>query len=487
MTAAPFHSLQSRIVSATILLFVVLVGATFALFQHYWERQILGAAEIQGVAIGQAVELALKADMLAERPHDAREILHTATASGLVTRARLLAADGRILHSTVPGEEGRWIGSAEQPADVVSHATLGRESSLDIRLPIANEAACHRCHDAAQPVNGVLELRTGIDFLASTVRQARALAVLGAILSVVALAFTLNALFRRQVSDPISRILTTMSEARTGNLRARVPEPRRSDEFGLIGRHLNETFEELDAARAQVETMHREELRRSEHLATIGSLAAAMAHEIKNPLAGIRGAMQVIQEELPPEAEHREILQEIIRQVDRLDATVKDLLAYARPPEPRRVATDLNELVRNLVLFLRHEAPAGEVTFEADLDPGLPPLAADPELLQQAILNLMQNGIQAMPHGGRLSLATHRLDGRIALTVSDTGPGIPEENLPRIWQPFFTTRHRGTGLGLSIARNTVAAHQGTIAADSRPGEGTTFTISLPATDAGGQG
>lgn len=483
--AAPFRSLQGKIVSTTILLFVVLVGATYLLFQHFWERQLLAAAESQGIAVGQAVEMALAATMLAEKPHDAHEILRIATASGIVTRARLITPEGRIQHSTVLAEEGRWAAGVEETRGIVSRATLGREGGMDIRLPIANRTECHRCHSPEAALNGVLELHAGMDVLASAIRQARTLASLGAILSITALTFVLTALFRRHVSDPISRILTTMSEARQGDLNARVPAANGSDEFGLIGRNLNEMLEDLCAARAEVESMHREELRRSEHLATLGSLAAAMAHEIKNPLAGIRGAMQVIQEQMPPEAEHREIIREIIRQVDRLDTTVKDLLTYARPPQPRKSPTDLNDLVRSLVLFLRHEAASGKVAYEMDLDPDLPRPSADPELLKQAILNLLQNALQAMPQGGRLRLATAHREGQVVLSVSDTGPGISEENLARIWQPFFTTRHRGTGLGLSIARNTVSNHGGTISVTSVPGEGATFTIALPVTEAGG--
>jgi len=467
-------------------LFVVLVGATYAVFQHFWERQLRAAAEAQGIALGQAVEMALAASMLADKPHDAQGILRTATASGLVSRARLITPDGRIVHSTAADEEGRMAGAIEETGRIVSRATLSRESAVDIRLPIANKPECHRCHAAETPLNGILEMRSGVRFLASAVRQARTLAWLGAILSIVALTFALNTLFRRHVSDPISRILTTMSKARSGDLGARVPDAHSSDEFGRLARNLNEMLGELGAARAQVESMHREELKRSEHLATLGSLAAAMAHEIKNPLAGIRGAMQVIQETMPPEAEHREIIHEIIRQVDRLDATVKDLLTYARPPQPRRAPTDLNELVRSLVLFLRHEVPSGAVTFETHLDPALPKLSTDPELLKQAILNLLQNAVQAMAQGGALRISTLQRDGRVVLSVSDTGPGISEENLARIWQPFFTTRHRGTGLGLSIARNTIVAHGGTIEVTSVPGEGATFTIALPVGDPGGQ-
>ncbi len=486
--------MQGRILGTTVALFIVLAAFTHFFFQRYWERQLVSATESQGEAVGRAIEIALTTAMLAGQPHDAHEILGLALSSGLLDRVRLLALDGRIIHSTVleeegglarSDEEGRFAPEAFPGTGVSSHAVLGRGGGLEIRFPIVNRPQCHRCHDAKIEVNGVLEMHSRMESLTTAIRQARTQSIFGAVLSVAALTMTLSILFRRHVSDPISRILTTMGKARQGDLSARVPEADGADEFGRIGRNLNEMLQELGAARAEVESLHREELRRSEHLATLGSLAAAMAHEIKNPLSGIRGAMQVIQEQMPPGAEHREIIHEIIRQVDRLDATVKDLLTYARPPQPRKTPTDLNELLRSLVLFVSHESAAENVAMELDLDPALPSLPVDPELLKQAILNLMQNALQAMPKGGRLRMSSALRGGRAVLTVSDTGAGIAEDNIERIWQPFFTTRHRGTGLGLSIARNTISAHGGTIAVTGAPGEGATFTILLPSSEEGG--
>jgi len=224
----------------------------------------------------------------------------------------------------------------------------------------------------------------------------------------------------------------------------------------------------------------RERLTQAEHLAQIGRLAASLAHEIKNPLAGISGAIQVIRDSMPADAPHRPILGEVLRQINRLDQTVKDLLVYARPVPPRFESCDLNQVVARLKTVLRREPAMQHVRLECcdDKQP-LPPIEADENQVEQLLMNLILNAAHASPEGGVVSLHARRTSEGIRLEVEDHGEGMDEPTLQRALEPFFTTKARGTGLGLPICRRIVETHGGKLTIQSTPGNGTTVIIQLP--------
>jgi signal transduction histidine kinase len=222
-----------------------------------------------------------------------------------------------------------------------------------------------------------------------------------------------------------------------------------------------------------------EHLLRSDRLATVGELAAGLAHELRNPLAGISGALHVLATHLEPADERRTLLADLQAQIARMNQTLTDLLRHARQTPPRRITAEVNTLLEQTLTFV----PRTGVDVVRRFDPSLPQVSADPDLLHQAFLNIVINARQAMPQGGRLTVES-RADGRngrpVRITISDTGAGIPPDHLDRIFQPFFTTKPNGTGLGLAIAARIVEQHGGRIAVNTAPGEGTTFTIALPA-------
>lgn len=223
--------------------------------------------------------------------------------------------------------------------------------------------------------------------------------------------------------------------------------------------------------------MH-EELSEAEHLAQIGRLSAALAHEIKNPLAGISGAIQVIREPLASDHPHRPILTEILRQIDRLDTTVKDLLVYARPRPARFQRCGLARVVNRVTSFLGVQPDADSSTIQADVAGSLE-LYADDVQLEQLLVNILLNASQASPAGGTIRLHAESDEEDILIQVADEGPGIPDEIRAHIFDPFYTTKARGTGLGLPICRRIVEAHGGTITIESPNGGGTQVSIRLP--------
>jgi two-component system, sporulation sensor kinase E len=225
-------------------------------------------------------------------------------------------------------------------------------------------------------------------------------------------------------------------------------------------------------------------LRRAESLAALTTLTAGVAHEIKNPLQSISIHIQLIQKLLQG---RRSIKKEQIEpyltvvneEVDRLNRIVVDFLFAVRPMDARLVKRDLNEIVRELLEFMRFELEEAHVQAELALSGSLPSLDLDEKYMKQALLNIVQNAVSAMPEGGTLRIETARRADEVHLRISDTGVGIPEENMSKIWEPFFTTKDFGSGLGLTLVFKIVKEHRGDITVQSRVGEGTTFTVSLP--------
>ncbi len=218
-------------------------------------------------------------------------------------------------------------------------------------------------------------------------------------------------------------------------------------------------------------------LARAQHLAEIGQLAASLAHEIKNPLAGISGAIQVIGDSLTEDSPYKSIVGDILGQISRLDATVKDLLLYARPTPPERKDVKMSELVSRLISVL-HEEPALrslDVRF-ADTDAVA---YADERQLEQLLMNLILNAAHASTDGTAIEVEAVERADRVSLVVKDRGAGMPEDVRKKALEPFFTTKAKGTGLGLAICRRIAESHGGTIAIESHPGQGTTVTVELP--------
>ena len=236
----------------------------------------------------------------------------------------------------------------------------------------------------------------------------------------------------------------------------------------------------LERARSESERLHAR-LRAAERLATAGELAAGMAHEIRNPLAGIVNATALLTDEggLTP-AERAATLGAIRTEARRLNRILSDFLRFARPQTAQRALGDIGEVVEHVSALVRDDySRAPRVDVRVAIDPAVPRFAFDRDQLTQVLWNVALNGVEAMDGRGRLSLEVARQNGDVALAVSDTGPGIAPERLPRLFEPFYSGKPNGTGLGLTIAERIVSAHGGRIEIDSKPGRGTRVTMLFP--------
>ena len=224
-----------------------------------------------------------------------------------------------------------------------------------------------------------------------------------------------------------------------------------------------------------------------DRLASVGELASGIAHEIKNPLAGIAGAVQVLARGFKGDEAKQRVVKEILQQIDRLDRSVKDLLNYASPSMPHFEACDLNEVVDKALFFVTQQPKARGVSVLKELTPDLPRGMFDGKQIQQVLLNLFLNAINALDGKGKLEIKTYVKNKNVVVEVRDTGGGIPEEVIPKLFLPFYTTRDEGTGLGLSISKRIIEQHSGDLKVESEVGTGTCFQVILPIEEPNGEG
>ena len=224
-------------------------------------------------------------------------------------------------------------------------------------------------------------------------------------------------------------------------------------------------------------------MRQADRLATVGRLSANMAHEIRNPLASISGAVEALAKELPPDEGRDRLVEIVLKESERLNHIVAAFLEYARPAPLTPLDVNLIEILDEVLLLIEHRSLPANLKIIREYPESLP-ARVDPQQMRQAIWNLCLNAVQAMPDGGEVRVGGHELDDpvgpRIQVWIADTGHGIADEDLPHIFEPFYSTKAGGSGIGLALVYRVLQDHGGLIEARSRPGDGTTFTLTLPA-------
>ncbi len=340
------------------------------------------------------------------------------------------------------------------------------------------------------------------------------IAITGVVLVVATLLYVS---FVRRVTAPLERLSQATRDIAAGNLDLQVPVSTQ-DEVGELAAAFNTMIERLRESRREIEEWNRELGRRveertrslretqrkleetneqlvyalrrlretqdsmvqTEKLAAVGQLASAIAHELKNPLAGIRGALELVLPEIDDPA-HREVVEKIVEEVDRMSSTTSRLLGFARPTEPHRERASLQRLIENVCFLVGQQAKRQGIEIRLEFEPPDRDVLLDPQLTTQAFLNIALNALQAMNNGGTLTIRTRWQPehDRVEVRFEDTGAGIPPEVQEKLFTPFFTTKRQGTGLGLYVVRSIVERQGGEVTFHSTPGEGTVFIVRLP--------
>ena len=242
---------------------------------------------------------------------------------------------------------------------------------------------------------------------------------------------------------------------------------------------------ELEVTSGQLAKVNRElqasfeQIKRADRLSAIGQLSASLAHEIRNPLAAIDGAANLIESPQTPEETRRGSLTIIHKEIQRLNRLLTNLLDFARPRKPEFQAVEPNRLIDVIINLTGHSAEQKGITLRKEVQPSVSEFECDPEQMKQVILNLAINAVQAMTGPGEVLLSAHQWDSSVVISVCDQGPGVDEENIEKIFNPFFTTKEAGTGLGLSVVYQIASQHGGIVKAERNPGGGMTFSVVIP--------
>jgi two-component system NtrC family sensor kinase len=302
----------------------------------------------------------------------------------------------------------------------------------------------------------------------------------------------------RSITQPIARLVGATRNIAAGRFDEPV-QPNAVGEIAILADSFNtmlkslrqmkgdlqewgHTLEEKVRQRTDELVSMQARVAQSERLASVGLLAAGVAHEINNPLGGILALTALALEDLPPGDPNRENLEEVLKQAQRCRDTVRHLLDFSRQSRLVTEPADVNRIVEGALALVVQQAPFFNITVVKRLAAGLPPVPADKSQLQQVFLNIVINAVQAMEEKGTLTISSRLRDGSVEVLIADTGPGIAAGQVDRIFDPFFTTKEsgQGTGLGLSIAYGIMRKHNGSIAVESVPGRGSTFIVRLPA-------
>jgi two-component system, NtrC family, sensor kinase len=427
-----------------------------------------------------------------------------------IDRIRIFNKDGRIMFSTDLAEVNTMVDKHAEAcyachAQAAPLAKLGRPDRartfmnaggrriLALMRPIENEASCSgaacHAHPSGQQILGVIDAQLKLDVVdAQASRQQTLLArftIVGvALLCLTSVAFVWAVLYR-----PIQDLMKGTHRVADGDLNYRLPV-RSRDEIAELAESFNKMTTELAEARARLLEQTQKALAGSEQMASLGKLAATVAHEVNNPLFGILTYAKLCHKAIAESGIGEEVRKPLIEQLEvieresrRCGEIMRNLLTFARQSPRRRERNDLNELITRAVLLMKHQCEIRGIQIETRLAPELEKLECDAGQIQQIVLVLLMNATEAMPQGGSLQVATERVFGEqsMRLRVRDSGPGIAADVMPHVFEPFFTTKEeqQSTGLGLAVAKSIIDQHGGSIQVHSKKGEGAEFVITLP--------
>ncbi len=485
-----FKSLISRIILFNVLLLALGVGI-FTLFHLYREQtHLITTTRHHANMLLGTIEKSIFNSMRLGNTSEVQAILETVGHGHGMTGVRIFSPEGIILKSANPSE----IGTRIDPHDyalfknktsegVIQNQGGGRV--LAMVRPIVSDERCFRCHGNGRRVIGVLNMNFSLAEMYLQLRETSQLFIVSTLLILGSLAAGISVVMIRFLRRPLEKITQCMAQVEEGDLTVRM-QPVQDDEIGQLMTGFNSMVDHLARAKNELERYHYQQMERVDRLASVGEMAAGLAHEIKNPLAGISGAISVLSDDYPEGDQRREIMLQIQGQIGRLDKTVNDLLYFGKPGKPEFAFADINELLKQTLLFVAQHPEAKKVNRVDELTRDLPAVWIDHKQIQQVILNIALNAMQAMTEGGVLTVQTDRIhqdkSDWVQICISDTGPGMSAEILAKIFTPFFTTKTQGTGLGLPICRQLMENNGGSLEVESEPGQGTRFVLLLPVLD-----
>ena len=521
----PMTSLRLRL---TIPLACVLIA--YAGFHAYTttttREEIFSEATAGTLRLANTIRRSTRHAMLHSRSEDVHQMIEDVGEQEGIDHVRILNKQGAIIYSSDADEINRVVDrkteacyqchDAEEPLTKLETSKRARvfrgehgHRTLAAIEVIYNEpscwtAECH-AHPKGQTLLGVIDIGVSLQEADKRVAQATREAIVFGVLSTIVICGLVGWFIHRFVSRPVKRLLECTQKVAQGDLNCQI-EATGNDEIGQLARSFTKMTCDLRRARKElndwgctleeeVENKTRDlklaqaQILRSEKLSSVGLLAAGVAHELNSPLTGILTFSHLVSKKIPKGSQESEDLQVIITQTERCATIIRQLLDFSRETSPEKKNQDVHAVLDQAVALVEHQASYHNIEVRWDVANDLPPVLLDASQMQQVFLNLLVNAGEAMPSGGHLTIETRAMKqatngtvrGGIEIVIRDTGMGIPQTNIDKIFDPFFTSKDvgQGTGLGLAVSYGIINRHGGTISVESATGEGTAFTITLP--------
>ncbi len=476
---------------------MVIVGLFAFLTLDSHKRQLIQQIEASAYLLSETVRNSTRHDMLTNRFEDVHQIIETIGRQEGIEKVRVFNKEGAVIFSTQPADIGKMVDkqaeacygchNASQPLTRLdlpdrtrTFTTVAGSRNLGVVSPIYNEpdcwqADCH-AHSPEQSVLGVLDITmslTGVD--QQILHGTRSMLIL-AVSAIGSISVILWLLVHRLVGVPVTLLVNATTAVANGDLTYRVAL-NQNDELGNLARSFNQMTQKLHDTQ--------EQLYQSEKLASLGRLAAGVAHEINNPLTGVLTYSSFLLKRADDTPELKQDLEVVVRETKRCREIVNGLLNFSRQTPAQKSNVEIGHVIQKTLTILQHQLKSQQVTVTSDAPADLPVIHADGNQLQQVLINLLLNAVDAMPEsGGEIKITTQNRARNhqpgLEIEVADNGCGIPHEHLSKIFEPFFTTKgQKGTGLGLAVVWGIINKHSGVIEVKSEAGAGTTMTIFLP--------
>ncbi len=500
----------------------MIIGSTifwFFLFKHQ-EKELLQNSVKYGYSFVDYIKKSTRYGMLTFQELVIQQTVEAIGSAEGVMDVRILDSQGKVRYSSKKEDVG-IVFPANAPICQTCHVS-GKPVKdtpswsihkgdrnfrvLNFVQPIYNETACYtsacHAHSKDQRVLGVIEANLSLEILDTSIKKQ------GIAITVYVLAFlfvisvVLCLILWNLVSTPVSMLAQGMERVAGGDL-AYTIDLNRKDEMGELANAFNAMTSDLNKAKNELmewgntlekkvqektAAIHRAQaqLIHSEKLASLGRMAAGVAHEINSPLTGIVTFGHLLQKKFTPGSQEREDIDVIIDQANRCSTIIRGLLGFARASAAEKALTNINDVLHSSMNIVQHKADFFNIKLVTDFEPSLMYIRADSSQLQQVFLNMIMNAADAMESKGTLTITTRNVvedsGDFVEVVFSDTGPGIPKENLEKLFEPFFTTKPvgKGTGLGLAVSHGIIQDHGGSITVKTKINEGSSFIIRLPA-------
>lgn len=410
-------------------------------------------------------------------------LLHEVSRNHLISNAYLLNHDRQVVFSTSEDKIDTLLLESELAESYSKDISISKSEKNDFHtmravMRVQNKSDCYSCHSSKEKVLGYLVLDLSLHEIADNLTLIDNFSYIYTIVLIIIILVGISFLHSNTIKKSLFNFQKTISMIEEGNLNQRIEfEPE--VELGKLAKSFNNMLDRLETAQSELELYHKHELLNAKKLATIGEMAASVAHEIRNPLAGISSAVEILCEEVR-DKDNKPIFEEVRRQINRVNKTLTDLLQFSRPVALDLQPGNINNIIKLVVSFIRSQVKDKKIVLNLNLAKNMPEFKFDHLQIENCLINLGMNALAAIKKNGEIVISSHHFNKKeVIIEIADDGIGIPKENIEKIFNPFYTTKHQGTGLGLAIVSDILKRHSGEITVEENKPEGTIFQISLP--------